>query len=92
MSGNTTAAPSTGRVTERVITTLARKANVDPVDLEPPLYDVIDPDSLDRLYREYPGPRMTFVYDGSTVVVRPDGTVTVDEIGPPDTPRHNDDR
>jgi len=67
------------RVSERVVARLAEHAGVEPADLDPPLYDVIDPDSLDALYRDHPGPRVQFDYEGRTVLVEPDGSIAVVE-------------
>ncbi|SHK78645.1 MULTISPECIES: HalOD1 output domain-containing protein [Haladaptatus] len=39
-----------GRVSEAVIRAVADAAEVDPADMTP-LYDIIDPDALDRLFR-----------------------------------------
>lgn len=65
-----------------IIQTVAREADVDPVDL-PPLYDYIDPDifddrasSGDHPLRTY---KIVFEYAGHVVSVDNDGTVTVDE-------------
>lgn len=67
------------RVSERVVARLAEQVGVEPPNLDPPLYDVIDPDSLDALYEHRPGPRVQFNYEGRTVVVEPDGSVAVVE-------------
>lgn len=39
-------------VGNRVISAVATKENTDPIELTPPLYDVIDPDALDSIVRE----------------------------------------
>ena len=69
---------TTDSISLHVVEALAATADTDPLDLEPPLYDVIDPEALDRLFRPGNGCRVTFTYDGHAVDVRADGTVTVD--------------
>lgn len=67
-----------------VISTVAEHIGIDSIELEEPLYDVIDPDAFDRLFNssqhEASGGdvTVTFEYCGHTVVVRSDGQVTVD--------------
>ena len=59
-----------------VVETVAEAEGVDPVALEPPLYDVIDTDALDALFRRSDGTRsdtigtLEFTYRGHTVVVQ----------------------
>lgn len=64
--------------TERVADALAAATGTDPTRLEPPLYDVVDPDALDALVEGATGVRVSFDYDGHHVVVHGDGAVTVD--------------
>lgn len=65
---------SAGRVSTTVVTAVAGITGVEPTDL-PPLYDVVDPGALDRLFgSQSPAPtrdggRVTFSYAGCTVVV-----------------------
>lgn len=40
-----------GRVCEAVVLAVSRVRDVDPLEINPPLYDVIDPDALERLFR-----------------------------------------
>lgn len=63
----------------RVIDALADATDTDAHELDP-LYDVVDPEALDRLFQsDSPGGvRVEFEYHGSLVEVRSDGTVTVD--------------
>lgn len=71
-----------------VVATVADHEGVDPMALDPPLYEAIDPDALDSLFpsgangqRGSPG-RLTFTYNGYRVSVTSDGDV---EIFDPDT-------
>lgn len=72
-------------VTTNVTEAVAAREGVDPVDLVTPLYDTIDPESLERLLDGNDGtPRdgwvqVTFSYYGYDVTVRSDGTVTLEE-------------
>lgn len=69
-------------VSERVVTAVATARGVEPADL-PPLYDVIDPDALDRLFRHgstagCAGPdRVVFTMAGCEVVVDGSGEIDV---------------
>lgn len=38
-------------LSERIITAVADKEEVEPWNLDPPLYEVIDPDVIDELYQ-----------------------------------------
>ena len=63
----------------RVVDALAEATDTDPLELEP-LYNVVDPEALDRLFRadaDIPA-SVRFEYEGHTVEVRSDGTVVVD--------------
>ena len=73
-----------GTVSEEVVSAVAEATGNDPLDLEP-LYEVIDPDALDALYRRdglglprSPN-RVEFTYAGCEVVVDWDGSVTARE-------------
>ncbi|WP_135820177.1 HalOD1 output domain-containing protein [Halostella litorea] len=68
---------------ERVVESVAEAEGVDPVDLTPPLNDVVDLDALDALFAPVGGVpravgRVEFRYDGYVVVVEADGSVTVE--------------
>lgn len=62
----------------RVIEALAAAADTDPLSMTPTLYEVIDPDALDRLLDTDESVTLQFEYDGHTVVAKSDGTVSVD--------------
>ena len=66
-----------------VVQAVADAEGVDPIELQRPLYEAIDPDALDALFggsdpdaTTLPG-RVEFAYHGYTVVARSDGTVLI---------------
>jgi uncharacterized ParB-like nuclease family protein len=67
-----------------VVEAVADQKEVDISDIETPLAEVIDPDSLDRLWDSRRGTKRTpngvlsFDYDGCRVTVTSDGTVEAD--------------
>lgn len=65
------------RPSMRVVRAVAAANDADPIALAP-LYDVIDPDALDRLFAADAAGSVQFVYEGRDVVVDADGSVTVD--------------
>lgn len=68
---------------ESVVESVAAREGVDPVDLDVPLFDVIDPEALDALVRSVvdgssrPPVRIAFTYYGYDVIVASDGLVHV---------------
>ena len=62
----------------RVVESLAAAREIEPLDMDPPLFDVIDPEALDRLFRSDAECRVTFEYEGHEVVVRNDGRISID--------------
>lgn len=65
-------------LSRRVIERVADAEGVDPKALDPPLYDVIDPDALDRLFVDGgtgENGRVVFEYAGYEVHVSTDGQV-----------------
>lgn len=73
----------TESVCRDVVEAVAARMGVDPLDLDRPLGDVVDPDSLGRLFRDggrdRPTGRVEFRYCGYDVTVSSDGRVEVDE-------------
>lgn len=66
-------------VSEAVVKAVADAENVEPIELQP-LYDVIDPDALDSLFRPHAARgRITFQYHGYTVEVDGNSTVSLTE-------------
>lgn len=62
-----------------VITAIADEEGVDPMDLEPPLYEVVDLDALEMLFdrdADVEG-RFVFSYNGYDVTVTSGGEVSV---------------
>lgn len=66
-----------------VVDAIADHEGVDPTNLEPCLYDVIDPEALDALFPDGSpsgaGGRVRFSYDGRDVCVSADGRVRVSD-------------
>lgn len=77
-------------VSDEVISAVAAASGADPLDLDP-LYEAIDPDALDALYRrdgrerENTPERLEFIYSGCGVVVAGDGSVSVTDAAREDT-------
>lgn len=63
---------------ERVVDAVADAEGVEPWELTTPLYEVVDPDALDELFRQSrtatdaAGPSVTFSYCGYSVTVTGD--------------------
>ncbi|WP_255150075.1 HalOD1 output domain-containing protein [Halorarius halobius] len=63
------------RIADAVVEAIASHRGVDRTDLTTPLYDEIDPDALEALYRTDsddgagPHPTVTFSYENDRVVV-----------------------
>ena len=68
---------------ESVIESVATREGVDPMDLDVPLFDAVDPDALDALVRtgsdegNRPPIQVSFTYLGYNVIVASDGLVHV---------------
>ncbi len=63
---------------EAIVRTVAAEEGIEPTELEPPLYEAIDPDALQSLLDSSDAVRtVQFSYGGRTVEVRGDGQVTV---------------
>lgn len=74
----TTVTQHRNRISVRIVEAIADARNTDALDLRPPLYDAIDPSALDRLCQGEPNVSIEFDYQGHTVAVGGDGTVSVD--------------
>lgn len=68
-----------------VVKAIAEREGVDPLEMDPPLYDVIDPDALNTLFT---GPAnvgdarpegIVFEYNGYEIKVTSDGDVHIEE-------------
>ncbi|MFA9425073.1 HalOD1 output domain-containing protein [Natronorubrum sp. A-ect3] len=68
----------------RVIEAVADADDIDPASLEPPLYDVVDTNALDRLFEPTTsGPttrrgRVSFQYRGHEITVSASGRVDLE--------------
>ena len=69
-----------------VIIAIAEHEGVDPVELDTPLYEVVDPDALDALFSGHrdgtgsPRGHLSFSYNGYEVHVTSDGDVRVSDF------------
>lgn len=67
-----------------VVEAVADREGVDPANVHPPLYSVIDTDALDAIFASTHGNsrhtigEITFQYCGYSVTVDDSGTVTID--------------
>ncbi|MFD1515494.1 HalOD1 output domain-containing protein [Halomarina rubra] len=66
-----------------VVEAVANAEGCDPLDL-PPLYDVVDPDSVDRLCPLNGGGEITIRYHGYAVTVRDAERITVERLDAPE--------
>ena len=62
---------------EQVVQTVANQSDTDALDL-PPLFNTLDPDSLDTLIREMDEGMVSFDYAGYNISVNTNGGVDVD--------------
>ncbi|WP_162524367.1 HalOD1 output domain-containing protein [Halobellus captivus] len=67
-----------GPVSERVIQCVAATTDRDELDL-PPLYDAIDPDTLDAVVSTMSNGELTFTYAGHEITVDSEGEISVDD-------------
>lgn len=76
---------NTAKLSQRVILEIAAQLDVEPTEMEPSLYDVIDPEALDRLFsskpngEERPGGQVIFEFYGYQITVRSDGDVILSD-------------
>lgn len=72
-------------LSEKILDEIAEREDVPPVDLEPPLYDAIDPEALDSFFRNHgretvdSARQIVFRYAGYDVSVSGDGEVEIEE-------------
>jgi hypothetical protein len=71
---------SDATVTARIVSAVAEREGVDPVDLDAPLYEAVDPDALASLVNSGPETQLTigFDYAGYRVTVAADEELVVD--------------
>lgn len=65
-------------VSEQVVQSVANQANTDSLEL-PPLFDTLDPDSLDALIRVMDKGEVSFDYAGYNITVTSQGAIEIDE-------------
>lgn len=76
--------PQSERMSEAIIRAVADAEGVDPSELDTPLFEVVDPDALDTLFR-FPADRsrstgcISFEYYGYGVNVHADGQLILTE-------------
>ena len=65
-------------ICQTIVESIAEAEGTDPIELTPPLYEVIDPDSLESLFdnKQALG-KIIFNYNSYQVSVFPDGYVSV---------------
>lgn len=66
--------PSSQSLSAAVATAVADREGVDPTELEPPLFDVVDVDALDSVFHADTG-TVSFEYAGYQVTVDNEATV-----------------
>ncbi|WP_226003933.1 HalOD1 output domain-containing protein [Natrinema salinisoli] len=72
--------PEERGVSQTVIEAVAEAEGVRPVELRPPLYDVIDPEALDRIFDDaLTVGKVIFNYNGCEISVFSDGYVAVEK-------------
>lgn len=71
-------------MSERIVETVAVREGVDPVDLQPPLYETIDTEALDALFAAADGEVRSlvveFTYCGHEVRVTPDDVAVLGDV------------
>ena len=73
------------RVVNEIVNQIAEEEGVDPAELDPPLYDIIDPDALQALIdvsgvqQAESDCRVEFLYCGYTVLIEGGGAITIED-------------
>lgn len=83
-TGNHAGSSTNVSFSERIIIAIADEEGVEPWDLNPPLFDILDPDALDGLFQSTRphddlGPSLTFSYYGYSVTVTEGEVILTDE-------------
>lgn len=65
----------------RVVEAIADARDVDPTEVETPLYEAVDTDALNRVFRSTDSETLTleFEYEGAAISVHGDGRIDVDD-------------
>lgn len=67
-------------VTYRVLDAIAKEEEISPLEVDPPLAAIIDPDALNDLFRNGKrGVYVEFTYRGYQVVIKGEDHITVNE-------------
>lgn len=67
-----------GSICQAVIESIAEAEGTSPIELTPPLYEVIDPDAMERLFADNQAlGKLVFNYNNHEVSVFTDGYVSV---------------
>lgn len=66
-------------LSEAVLHKVAEQSGKSPEEMNPPLFDVIDPDSLDTVFRGDTG-HVSFEYQGNVVTVNHSGNVNLELV------------
>lgn len=66
----------------KVITAVAERKGIDPIDLTPPLHSAIDPDALEALFSERDNGfvHVEFTYAGVGVTIEGEGNVEIEIV------------
>jgi hypothetical protein len=64
-----------------VIEAITAQEGADPLEMTEPLYETIDPDALDSLFRDGRG-SVVFEFRGFLVTVSSDGDVDLTDVNP----------
>lgn len=61
---------------EAVVRAIAQAKGIDPLEM-PTLYEILDPDALDELFKGHTLRYIQFSYDGYDVIVESNGRITI---------------
>lgn len=72
-------------MSSRLVTEIASRKSVEPASVEPPLYEVVDPDALDSLFTGTDSTtrtkgRVKFDYAGYQVIVSADHAISLSRL------------
>ena len=78
MESQSVAAVDDPSISERILDAVGRREGSHPLEFDRPLYDAIDPDALDALFRSgTEDVTVEFAYLGYRIVVKGDGEIDV---------------
>ena len=75
-----TSSEETRSASEAVVYEIADKKDVPPEELNPPLFEVVDPDALDGLFKKKTTGSVSFEYHGYLVTVDHSANVSLQPI------------